>query len=68
MMKGVAIPRFAHILKSIQKNANSTGWMKTMDEEHLSCWLHCLSASRDLELALDLRVLDQLADRLELIR
>ena len=31
-----------------------------MDEEHLSCWLQCLSASRDLELALDPRSLDHL--------
>ena len=25
MLKGAAIPRLSHILKSIQKNANSTG-------------------------------------------
>ncbi len=37
-----------------------------MDEEHKSCWLYCLSASRDLELALDLRVVDQLANWVDL--
>ena len=61
MLKGAAIPRLSHIIKSIEKNANSKGWMKTMDEEHLSCWLQCLSESRDLELALDPRTRDQLA-------
>jgi hypothetical protein len=66
MLKGASIPRLSHILKSIQKNANNTGWMKTMNEEHLSCWLMCLSASRDLELALDPRALHQRVDRLDL--
>ncbi len=39
MLKGATIPRLSHILKLIQTNAKSKGWMKTMDEEHLSCWL-----------------------------
>jgi len=67
MLKGAAIPRLSHILKAIQKNENTTGWMKTMDEDHLSCWLQCLSESRDLEHARDLRVLDQLSDLLDLL-
>jgi hypothetical protein len=66
ILKAVAIPRLSHILKSIQKNENTTGWMKSIDEDHLSCWMQCLSASRDLETTLELRVLDQLSDRLNL--
>jgi hypothetical protein len=66
MLKGLAIPRLSHIRKSIHENANFTGWMQTMDEEHMSCWLQCLSASRDLELALDPQTLDQLKDFMDL--
>ena len=66
MLKGAAIPRVSHIIKSIQKNENTTGWMKTMDEDHVSCWLQCLSASRVLKSTLESHVLDQLADRLDL--
>ena len=66
MLKGAAIPRLSHILKSIRKNENTTGWMKTMDKDRLSCWLQCLTTSRVMESALEPRVLDQLADRLEL--
>ena len=66
MLKGAAIPRLSHILKSIQKNANSKGWIKTMNEEHLSCRLKFLSASRDLELALDPRALDHLTHWIDL--
>jgi hypothetical protein len=40
--------------------------MKTMDEEHLSCWIHCMSASRDLERALGPPALDQLSKQLDL--
>jgi hypothetical protein len=36
-LKGTAIRRLSHILKSIQKNENTMGWMKTIDEDHLSC-------------------------------
>ena len=39
MLKGATIHRLSHSLKSIQKNENTTGWMKTMGEVHLSCWL-----------------------------
>ena len=33
MVKGAAIPRLSHILKSIQKNEKTTGWMKTMERK-----------------------------------
>ena len=36
VVKGGAIPRLSHILKSIQKNDNTTGWVKMMDEDHIS--------------------------------
>jgi len=49
MLKGAAAPRLSHILKSMQKNNNSVGWMKEMDGAHLSPWLQCLTASEDLE-------------------
>ncbi len=50
MLKGAAVPRLNHILKSVQKNNNSVGWMKEMDGAHLSAWLiQCLTASEDLE-------------------
>ena len=42
------------------------GYTLWTSEEHMSCWLQCPFASRDLELALDPRVLDQLANRLDL--
>ena len=36
MLNGATIPRLSHILKSILKNANSKGWMKTIDKKHMS--------------------------------
>jgi hypothetical protein len=35
MLKGAAITRLSHILKSIQRNESTTGWMKTKDEDLL---------------------------------
>ena len=49
MLKGADVPRLSHILKSVQKNNHSAGWMGEMDGGHLLAWLHCLTASRDLE-------------------
>ncbi len=43
------MPRLSHILKSVQKNNHSVGWMAEMDDAHLSVWLLCLTASDDLE-------------------
>ncbi len=36
MLKGIAVPRLSHILKSVQKNNNTAGWMAEMDGAHLS--------------------------------
>ena len=52
MMKGAAVPRLSHILRKVQKSQHSRGWMREMDEAHLSVWLHCLTASEDLDRAL----------------
>jgi len=49
MLKGASAPRLSHIRKSVQKNSHSAGWMTKMDGAHLSTWLHCLTASDDLE-------------------
>ena len=49
MLKGAALPRLSHIFKSVQKNNHTTEWMAEMDGAHLSAWLHCLTASEDLE-------------------
>jgi hypothetical protein len=66
MLKGAAVPRLSHILRSIQKDQHSRGWMRDMDEAHLSAWLHCLSASDDLEHALGAAGRSQLSDLLDL--
>ena len=49
MLKGAAMPRLSHILKSVQKNNHTAGWIAEIDGAHLSAWLHCLIASEDLE-------------------
>ena len=49
MRKGAAVPRLSHILRCMQKSQHSKGWMKEMDGSHLSTWLHCLTASEDME-------------------
>jgi hypothetical protein len=66
MLKGAAVPRLSHILRSVQKNHHSRGWMRDMDGAHLSAWLHCLTASEDLELALGPVGRSQLSDILSL--
>ncbi len=49
MLKGSVVPRLSHILKSMQKNNNTSGWMAEMDGAHLSASLLCLTTSEDLE-------------------
>ncbi len=49
MLKGAAVPRLSHILKLVQKSGRVAGWMADMDGAHLSAWLHCLTASDELE-------------------
>ena len=66
MLKGAAVPRLPHILRSMQKNQPSKGWMREMDSARLSAWLHCLTASEDLELALGPAGRSQLSDILDL--
>ena len=65
MVKGVAVPRLSHILMSVRKNQPSRGW-REMDGAHMSTWLHCLTASEDLELALGTEGRSQLSDLLDL--
>ena len=66
MLRGVAVPRLSHILKSVQKNNHNTGWMAEMDGAHLSAWLHCLTSSEDLENDLDAAGKGQLSELLDL--
>jgi hypothetical protein len=66
MLKGAAIPRLSHILRSVQKNQHSRGWMKNMDEAHLSAWMHCLTASEELERDIGPEGRDQLSELLDL--
>ena len=49
MLKGADVPRLSHILKSVQKNNHSAGWMQEINGARLLAWLHCLTTSRDLE-------------------
>ena len=66
MLKGATVPRLSHILKSVQKSRHSREWMREMDGAHLSAWLHCLTASEELELALGPEGRSQLSDLLDL--
>ncbi len=66
MLKGAAIPRLSHILRSVQKSEHTVGWMRGMDNAPLSSWLHCLAASEDLGRALGQKGRDQLAKLLDL--
>ena len=49
MLKGTAMPRLSNILRYVQKNNHTAVWMTEMDGAQLSTWLHCLTASEDLE-------------------
>ena len=52
MLTGVASQRLFYLLKSLQKNPHIALWMREIDDAHVSTWLHCLSASTDLEHAI----------------
>jgi hypothetical protein len=66
MLKGAAVPRLSHILKYVQKNNHSAGWIAEMDGAHLSAWLHCLTASGDLENDLGMERKTSLSELLDL--
>jgi hypothetical protein len=66
MLTGAAGQRLTHLLKSIRKNPQTVLWMKEMDAAHVSTWLHCLTASSDLEYALDPSAKDSLTGLLDL--
>ena len=67
MLKGAAVPRLSHILRSVHKNQHSIGWLKEMDGAHLSAWLHCITSLEDLEHALGVHGRDQLASQVDLL-
>ena len=42
MLSSSGVPRLTHVLKTVPKDASSTGWMETADDAHLSTWLKCV--------------------------
>ena len=61
MLTGVASKKLVYLLKSIQKISQTVLWMREMDDAQVSTWLHCLTASTDLEHAIGSQARDQLA-------
>jgi hypothetical protein len=61
MLTGAASKKLVYLLKSIQKNPQTALWMREMDDAQISTWLHCLTASTDLENAIGPQTRDQLA-------
>ena len=66
MITGAASQKLIYLLKTVQKNPHTTRWMREMDDAHVSTWLHCLTASTDLESALGPLARDQLTGMLDL--
>ncbi len=66
MLIGAAGPRLTHMLKSVEKNVSTQKKMTEMDMAHVSTWLHCLTASPDLEHALGPTEWDTLNEWLDL--
>jgi hypothetical protein len=62
MLAGAAGPRLTHLLKSVETKPRTETWMIEKDSAHLSTWLHCLTASSDLDMALGLVDKDLLTD------
>ncbi len=55
MLTGAASPKLMLKklkLKAMQKNPHTLQWMREIDEAHVNPWLHCLTASTDLEHAI----------------
>jgi len=67
MMRGAALPRLSHILRSVQKNKHTVGWMTKMNGTHLLAWLHCLTASEELKHAMGPEGRKQLSDLLDML-
>ena len=61
MLTGAASQKLVYLLKSVRKDPQTATWMRSMDDALVSTWLHCLSASTDLEHALGPRARDNLA-------
>ncbi len=66
MLTGAAGQRLTHLSKSIKKNPQTALWMQKMDTTHVSIWIHCLTASTDLEYALDFTSRESLTGLLDL--
>jgi hypothetical protein len=66
MLIGAESQRLTHLLKTVQKNPRAAQWMKEKDDVHVFIWLHCLSASTDLEQAIGHPALDKLTRLLDL--
>ena len=66
MLTGAASQKLIYLLKSVQKNPRTAQWMREMDDAHISTWLHCLTASTDLEYALGSSTREQLAGLIDL--
>jgi len=61
MLTGAVRQKLIYLLKTMQKNPLTTQWTREIDGAHLSTWLHCLTASTDLENAIGPLARDQLA-------
>jgi hypothetical protein len=66
MLTGASCPRLTHLLKYVEKNSRTESWMREIYFAHLATWLHCLSASPNLENAMDPTSKDLLIDWLDL--
>ena len=66
MLTGSASQKLIYLLKSVQKNPRTAQWIREMDNAHISTWLHCLTASTDLEYDLGSYARDQLARLIDL--
>ena len=42
MLTSSAAPRLTHVLESVPTDTTSSGWMKTVDDAHLSTWMKCI--------------------------
>ena len=66
MLTGAASQKLIYLLKAVQKNPQTTLWMREMEDAHVSNWMQCLSASTDLEHAIGHSARDQLAGLIDL--